>query len=181
MKLSSLKLGQKTSVKAEKVTAEWLPRTLEPAQKQLPPKISKLLEWDIAAAFGFCVALLEDVNAHDEAKYLNTYFLKQLAHPSSTPEPATPKVAPKPLAPAKINLEGKDFRLEAAMTGFYARKGQGLLVDVATNHTMGVRASKVAYEYIIKNQDQIKQMTFDEFTSAIYKATGKYPHTYQPD
>jgi hypothetical protein len=90
MKLSALKLGQKFRVK-QPVTAEWLPRSLEPAQKQLFPKVAKILDWDIAAAYGFCVALLEDVNAHDEAKFLNNYFLKQLARPDTTEVPASTK------------------------------------------------------------------------------------------
>lgn len=179
MKLSSLKLGQKHRVP---VKAEWLPRTLEPAQKQLFPKVAKLLDFDINAAFGFCVALLEDVNAHDEAKFLNTYFLKQMsghkAHPETMPEP--PKQAPKPLAPAEVNLKGKDFDLHANIKSFSARKDRGTPnEEVAIGGSgYGPRAYKAAYEYIVKNQDQIQQMTWGEFTSALSKATGKYPHTY---
>jgi hypothetical protein len=76
-KLSELKVGQKTCVKKQ-VKAGWLARELEPKNKQLVPRLAGQLDYDINQAFAFCVALLEDVNAHDEAKYMNTYFNKML-------------------------------------------------------------------------------------------------------
>lgn len=178
MKLSTLKLGQRHRVQ---VKADWLPRTLEPAQKQLFPKVAKLLEFDINAAFGFCVALLEDVNANEEAKFLNTYFLKQIAAQQRDPSVVEPpKVAPKPLAPAEVNLKGKDFDLHATMKSFSARTGRGTPGEEVAigGSNYGVRAYKAAYEYIVQNQDQIQNMTWHDFVSALYKATGKYPHTY---
>lgn len=76
-KLADLKVGQKTCVKKQ-VKAGWLARELEPKNKQLISKIAGQLDYDIAETFRFCVALLEDVNAHEEAKYVNTYFNKML-------------------------------------------------------------------------------------------------------
>lgn len=74
-KLSAMKVGQKSCVK---VKAGWLARDLEPKNKQLVPRVAGQLEYSIDQTFAFCVALLEDVNAHDEAKVVNTYFNKML-------------------------------------------------------------------------------------------------------
>jgi len=53
----------------------WLPEAF--SSDRFPfmvQQVSADLRWDLADAYAFCVALLESVNAHPEAKAVNAYF-----------------------------------------------------------------------------------------------------------
>ena len=59
--------------------ASWLPSEFRKGlPKGLIQKVSKALKWDIALTFAFVVGLLEDVNAHPEAKKVNAILDKEL-------------------------------------------------------------------------------------------------------
>lgn len=51
--------------------SKWLPRSLSADAVDLVSSVSKRLDYDVNAAMAFCVALLEDVNAHPEAAKVN--------------------------------------------------------------------------------------------------------------
>ena len=64
--------------------AGWLPSEfskVDPSSYQkilkLVSKISRELDWNIDDAFVFCINLLEDVNAHKEAKQINDILYKE--------------------------------------------------------------------------------------------------------
>lgn len=52
----------------------WLPATLSRAEMSLVSRVAATLEWNIQSAGAFAVALLEDVNAHEEAAAVNAIF-----------------------------------------------------------------------------------------------------------
>ena len=49
-----------------------------PKARNMVGKVSKELDWDIFGAMGFCLHLLEDVNAHKEMKEVEQLFKKQM-------------------------------------------------------------------------------------------------------
>jgi len=59
----------------EQEREEWLPRDY-PELNSLISQAGKDIEWDVGKAMAFAVALLEDVNAHDMAKQVNSLLLK---------------------------------------------------------------------------------------------------------
>jgi hypothetical protein len=60
------------------LTEEWMPNNLNPKLNREVSKISKMVDYDIAAAAAFAVSLLEDVNFHEAAKVLNDYAVKNI-------------------------------------------------------------------------------------------------------
>jgi hypothetical protein len=58
--------------------SDWLANELEPAVKPFVSKVSSAAGYDITQAMAFCVALLEDVNAHKEAAEINKLFIKSM-------------------------------------------------------------------------------------------------------
>jgi hypothetical protein len=44
--------------------------------RELLSNVSQAIDWDVGQAFAFVVDLLEDVNAHDEAKQVNDLLLQ---------------------------------------------------------------------------------------------------------
>ena len=65
--------------------ATWMPDMLRrnyPKASSMVGQVSKAVDYDIFSAGAFAVALLEDVNAHDEAKKLNSILFKLLTVPA---------------------------------------------------------------------------------------------------
>jgi uncharacterized protein YqeY len=62
--------------------ADWLPNLLDASEKQmirgLVSNASKTIKWDVLLAGAIAVALLEDVNAHSEARAVNDLLSKTL-------------------------------------------------------------------------------------------------------
>ena len=56
----------------------WLPSTLSQTEKKIVGTVSSQLDVSIEQSYAFCVALLEDVNAHKEAKIVNDLLVKFL-------------------------------------------------------------------------------------------------------
>jgi hypothetical protein len=54
----------------------WLPREIPSKARSMVGQVGKALDWDVTAAAGFAVAILEDVNAHDAAKKVNILLNK---------------------------------------------------------------------------------------------------------
>jgi len=63
--------------------------------RELLSNVSKAIDWDVGQAFAFVVALLEDVNAHDEAKQVNDLLSRRQEEPEEeenyTPEDNNPE------------------------------------------------------------------------------------------
>ena len=62
--------------------------------RELLSNVSKAIDWDITQAFAFVVDLLEDVNAHDEAKQVNDLLSRRQEEPEEedyTPEDNNPE------------------------------------------------------------------------------------------
>ena len=63
--------------------------------RELLSNVSKSIDWDITQAFAFVVDLLEDVNAHDEAKRVNDLLSRRPEEPGEeedyTPEDGNPE------------------------------------------------------------------------------------------
>ena len=63
--------------------------------RELLSNVSKAIDWDITQAFAFVVDLLEDVNAHDEAKQVNDLLSRRQEEPGEeedyTPEDGNPE------------------------------------------------------------------------------------------
>ena len=54
----------------------WLPKDLK--NRSLVSQVGKQIKWDVGEAYSFVVALLEDVNAHSEAKAVNDLLVKMM-------------------------------------------------------------------------------------------------------
>lgn len=163
MKLSEIKIGKKVSVKADyqrEINDNIL--LIKQVQKLVGEINNNLYNMGVKNAGMFAGRVEKEVadllKAHEAQ-------LKML------------KTAPTQHA-GEIFLQGKDFKLSATDKHFSARQpsmdGEVSIPD----SSWGVRAKKAAFDWISKNQDAIKQMTFDQFNSALYKAVGKWPHTY---
>lgn len=67
--------ARKGADEAEEIP-DWLGAMLPKELNRLPGEIGTKLDWDIYSAYAFCVLLLEDVNAHSEAKAVNELLKK---------------------------------------------------------------------------------------------------------
>ena len=70
MKITKTQLRKIIKEELLKEAEGWLPNEAS-YPRELLSNVSKSIDWDVGQAFAFVVDLLEDVNAHDEAKQVN--------------------------------------------------------------------------------------------------------------
>lgn len=127
---------------AKQVTeAKWLPRTLSGEAVDLVAMVSNKIEYDINAAMAFCVALLENVNAHPEAAKVNEILSGMMIEGSEAHvEEAKEKALKIPDVPfSKYAGSASDFIKEAER--------------IADNGTMNMYVAKA-----IQNEVSSKEM-----------------------
>ena len=78
MKITKTQLRKIIKEELLKEAEGWFPNEASYA-RELLSIVSKSIDWDVVQAFAFVVDLLEDVNAHAEAKQVND-LLKYLEH-----------------------------------------------------------------------------------------------------
>jgi len=80
----------RTSILLEKVEKKkkdfWLPDLLDQDLNHLVSQVGSAIKWSPAKALAFSVALLEDVNQHDDAAKANRAFLKSKWAQFRTPD-----------------------------------------------------------------------------------------------
>ncbi len=73
------KYNKKIKVKEAK---NWIPSMLNPQEsktsRNLVSKVSMEIDYNIDEAYAFCVSLLEDVNAHTQARQVNDILYKDM-------------------------------------------------------------------------------------------------------
>jgi len=79
MKLTKTKLKEIIKEELHQLDEGWLPSEFKKdLPKGLVSKVSKSLGWDINLTFAFVVDLLENVNAHSEARKVNDLLSKEM-------------------------------------------------------------------------------------------------------
>ena len=83
MKITKAQLRKIIKEELLKEAEGWFPNEAR-YPRELLSNVSKSIDWDIIQAFAFVVDLLEDVNAHDEAKQVNDLLLQGQEKPDDT-------------------------------------------------------------------------------------------------
>ena len=94
MKITKTQLRKMIKEELLKEAEGWFPNEAR-YPRELLSNVSKSIDWDITQAFAFVVDLLEDVNAHDEAKRVNDLLSRRPEEPEEeedhTPEDGNPE------------------------------------------------------------------------------------------
>ena len=94
MKITKTQLRKMIKEELLKEAEGWFPNEAR-YPRELLSNVSKSIDWDITQAFAFVVDLLEDVNAHDEAKRVNDLLSRRPEEPGEeedyTPEDGNPE------------------------------------------------------------------------------------------
>ena len=94
MKITKTQLRKIIKEELLKEAEGWFPNEAS-YPRELLSNVSKSIDWDIIQAFAFVVDLLEDVNAHDEAKQVNDLLSRRQEEPGEeedyTPEDNNPE------------------------------------------------------------------------------------------
>ena len=94
MKLTKSQLRKIIKEELLREAEGWFPNEAS-YPRELLSNVSKAIDWDIIQAFAFVVDLLEDVNAHDEAKQVNDLLSRRQEEPGEeedyTPEDGNPE------------------------------------------------------------------------------------------
>ena len=94
MKITKTQLRKIIKEELLKEAGDWLPNDAQ-YPRELLSNVSKAIDWDVGQAFAFVVDLLEDVNAHDEAKQVNDLLSRRQEEPEEeeyyTPEDDNPE------------------------------------------------------------------------------------------
>jgi hypothetical protein len=94
MKITKTQLRKIIKEELLKEAEGWFPNEAR-YPRELLSNVSKAIDWDVGQAFAFVVALLEDVNAHDEAKQVNDLLSRRQEEPGEeedyTPEDNNPE------------------------------------------------------------------------------------------
>ena len=80
MKITKQQLRKIIKEELLKEAEDWLPNDAQ-YPRELLSNVSKSIDWDVGQAFAFVVDLLEDVNAHDEAKQVNDLLSRRQEEP----------------------------------------------------------------------------------------------------
>lgn len=169
MKLSSLKMGATHAVDAQASPA-YLAQMVQHIAAHKVPEIITILN----ALRG---AIQQSKLATNPAlKSAVKEFYKDIL----SGEVSAPPAAFVPQTPDAINVRCVDFTLRASPGGFSARKLDPMQGnDVAhSGNGWGARSKAMAWKWIVANQEAVVKMDFEEFGTAIQKATGKYPDVY---
>ena len=83
MKITKTQLRKIIKEELLKESGDWLANDAQ-YPRELLSNVSKAIDWDVGQAFAFVVDLLEDVNAHDEAKQVNDLLLQGQEKPDDT-------------------------------------------------------------------------------------------------
>ena len=83
MKITKTQLRKIIKEELLKEAEGWFPNEAR-YPRELLSNVSKAIDWDVGQAFAFVVDLLEDVNAHDEAKQVNDLLLQGQEKPDDT-------------------------------------------------------------------------------------------------
>ena len=83
MKITKTQLRKMIKEELLKEAEGWFPNEAS-YPRELLSNVSKSIDWDITQAFAFVVDLLEDVNAHDEAKQVNALLSRRQEEPDDT-------------------------------------------------------------------------------------------------
>jgi hypothetical protein len=94
MKITKTQLRKMIKEELLKEAEGWFPNEAR-YPRELLSNVSKAIDWDVGQAFAFVVALLEDVNAHAEAKQVNDLLSRRQEEPEEeenyTPEDNNPE------------------------------------------------------------------------------------------
>lgn len=136
---------------------KWLPSILEKEVKAFVGKVSSAAKWDGYQAYAFCVALLEDVNAHPEAKAVNELLLKEYNKDLEQNE----SVKESSDDPADVAAEILDQGRKHEIVSLLSKKWEGVLdtLDAQSERQKGLRrAGAGATAAVLTLQPVVKKL-----------------------